>query len=41
MHVFDSDTRRYMYGFVSFTKEVCVRLSVYVFEGSFSHSYIV
>jgi len=26
---------------VSFTKKVCVRSSEYVFEGSFSHLYIV
>ena len=29
------------YGFVLFTREVCVRSSKYVFEGSFGYLYIV
>ena len=41
VHAFDSREGSQRYGFVSFTKEVCVRSSEYVFKGSFGHLYVV
>ena len=43
VHAFDSREGLWRYGFISFTKEVCVRSrsGEYVFKGSFSHLYVV